>query len=210
MSSSETQFLLLGMRRSDFGETFVSSTLVLKWWRLQVDMKGCGMRRTKWRLALIAFSASCIWAQQQTPSSGPVPVSPKSTAGTVGQRAEPADKGTLQLCPAEMTGKEDGVYEVGGDIKPPKPLNNVEAHFTKELRTAIKKQHLPQSEAVSVVSLLVDTDGNPKNICVQKAGGYGMDEEATKAAAKYRFQPATKDGKPVPVRIPLIVRFRLY
>jgi TonB family protein len=117
----------------------------------------------------------------------------------------------LQACPAEWkVEEEDGIQKAGGDVRPPKPLNTVDAHFPKEVRDAIKKKHLPKSEAVSVVSLLVDTDGNPKNICVQKPGGYGMDEEAVKAAAKYRFQPATKDGKPIPVRIRLEVRWRLF
>jgi protein TonB len=171
---------------------------------------GKKMLRLKGEVLLVALAAAGALGQQQTPTSGPVPVFQKSTADTASQRADPADKGTLQACPAESKGGKDGIYKVGGDVKPPMPLNKVDAHFPKELQTAIKKQHLPESETVSVVSLLVDTDGNPQNFCVQKPGGYGMDEEAIKAAAKYRFQPATKDGKPVPVRTTLEVRFRLY
>jgi hypothetical protein len=97
-------------------------------------------------MALIALAASCIWAQQQKPISGPAPVDQKSTADSAGQRANPAEEGTLQACPAESNGEEHGIYKVGGDVKPPKPLNNVRAVFPKELRNAIKKQHLPESE----------------------------------------------------------------
>jgi len=34
---------------------------------------------------------------------------------------------------------------------------------------------------------------------VVKPLGFGLDEEAVKAARKIKFQPATKDGKPVSI-----------
>ena len=74
----------------------------------------------------------------------------------------------------------------------------------------IKKKHLKWPETMSVISFIVDTQGNPQDICVQSPAGFGMDEEAVKAAEKYRFQPATKDGTPVAVRIKLEMNFRLY
>jgi hypothetical protein len=40
--------------------------------------------------------------------------------------------------------------------------------------------------------------------------GYGLSEKAIEAVMKYRFKPAMKDGKPVPVRVNIEVYFRLY
>ena len=38
---------------------------------------------------------------------------------------------------------------------------------------------------------------------------YGLDDEALKTIAKYRFKPATRDGQPTPCVATLIVTFRL-
>ena len=38
---------------------------------------------------------------------------------------------------------------------------------------------------------------------------FGLDEEARKAAALWRFKPGMRDGKPVPVQATIEVNFRL-
>jgi periplasmic protein TonB len=38
----------------------------------------------------------------------------------------------------------------------------------------------------------------------------GLDEKALEAVLRYRFKPAMKGGKPVPVLITIAVNFRLY
>jgi len=38
----------------------------------------------------------------------------------------------------------------------------------------------------------------------------GLDEKAIEAVRRYRFNPALKDGVPVPVEIKVEVNFRLY
>lgn len=60
-----------------------------------------------------------------------------------------------------------------------------------------------------IISLLVTEDGLPTDPHVLKSLGYGLDEIALDAARKYRFQPATLDGKPVPVRTTVELKFRL-
>jgi len=40
--------------------------------------------------------------------------------------------------------------------------------------------------------------------------GLGLDEKAVEAVRSWRFDPATKDGKPVAVQIDVEVAFRLY
>jgi len=57
---------------------------------------------------------------------------------------------------------------------------------------------------------VVDADGKPGEIAVGRPIGFGLDENAVEAIHKARFQPAIKDGKPVPVLVDLVVQFRIY
>jgi periplasmic protein TonB len=97
-----------------------------------------------------------------------------------------------------------GLYRVGGGVSAPVPLNNVEAEFSDEARRA-------KYQGVCLISLIVDTNGNPQNPRVVQALGMGLDEKALEAVRKYKFKPAMKDNKtPVPVMITVLVNFRLY
>jgi len=40
--------------------------------------------------------------------------------------------------------------------------------------------------------------------------GMGLDEKAIEAVRTWRFEPAKKDGQPVPVQMNVEVSFRLY
>jgi periplasmic protein TonB len=58
--------------------------------------------------------------------------------------------------------------------------------------------------------LVVDPDGLPRNIHIQRPSGMGLDEQAVNAVQRWRFDPAKKDDQPVPVMINVEVNFRLY
>jgi len=57
---------------------------------------------------------------------------------------------------------------------------------------------------------VIGTDGKPGEISVARPIGFGLDESAVEAIRKASFQPAIKDGKPVPVVLDLVVQFRIY
>ena len=66
-------------------------------------------------------------------------------------------------------------------------------------------------QGVVVLSTLVNEQGDPTDIRVEKSLGYGLDENAERAVSQYRFEPGRdRDGKPVAVRIEIEVSFRLY
>lgn len=66
-------------------------------------------------------------------------------------------------------------------------------------------------EGIVLLSTIVDVDGNPEYVTVQKRLGNGLDEKAIEAVLKWKFKPATgPDGKPVAVRVPIEVQFHLY
>ena len=53
-------------------------------------------------------------------------------------------------------------------------------------------------------------DGKIKHILIIKSLGYGLNEEAVKAARGIRFEPATKDGKPISVVKIVEYSFEIY
>ena len=96
----------------------------------------------------------------------------------------------------------DGVMRIGGDVSAPKPLTKPEPGYSEDARLA-------QLAGTVVVSLVVGTDGLAHDIQVVRTLGLGLDEKAVAAVGKWTFQPATKDGQPVPVAAIVEVNFRL-
>lgn len=70
-----------------------------------------------------------------------------------------------------------------------------------------------QANAVAGMALyhtVIGADGKPGEIAVGRPIGFGLDESAVESIRKANFQPALKDGKPVPVMLDLVVQFRIY
>ena len=57
---------------------------------------------------------------------------------------------------------------------------------------------------------VIGPDGVPGEVAVARPIGFGLDENAVSAIAKARFEPATKNGQPVPVLVDLVVQFRIF
>jgi hypothetical protein len=57
---------------------------------------------------------------------------------------------------------------------------------------------------------VVGVDGKVGEVAVSRPIGFGLDENAVAAIRKATFQPAYKDGKPVPVMLDLDVAFRIF
>jgi TonB family protein len=70
-----------------------------------------------------------------------------------------------------------------------------------------------QSNGVAGMALyhaVIGVDGKPQEIAVARPIGFGLDESAVDAIRRAQFEPAVKDGKPVPVLLDLVVQFRIY
>jgi len=96
-----------------------------------------------------------------------------------------------------------GVYKVGGGISAPQPITTPDPEYTEEARNA-------KTQGTCVLWLIVDDQGNPKDIRVVRGLGYGLDAKAVAAVKQWKFHPAMKDGQPVNVQISVEVGFRLY
>ncbi|MCU1284418.1 MAG: TonB-like protein [Acidobacteriales bacterium] len=105
--------------------------------------------------------------------------------------------------PGSGGGFGGGPLRVGGGVKAPTPLETPDPEYSEEARKA-------KYQGVVVLWLVVGPDGHPKNIKVERPLGMGLDQKAVEAVQRWRFEPATKDGKPVAVQINVEVNFRLY
>lgn len=95
------------------------------------------------------------------------------------------------------------VYRVAKGVTPAKPTKSPDPEYPKEAR----KQRY---EGTSVLWVVVDTNGLPREVGVTRPTGHGLDEKAIEAVKKWRFTPAMKDGKTVPVLINVEMSFHLY
>jgi TonB family protein len=96
-----------------------------------------------------------------------------------------------------------GVFQVGGGVAAPVPIYKPEPEFTEEARRA-------KHQGTVMLALIVGPDGRTRDIRVVRKLGMGLDEKAIESAKQWKFQPATKDGKPVAVAIKIEVDFTLH
>ena len=59
------------------------------------------------------------------------------------------------------------------------------------------------------LAVLVNEQGMPDSALIFKGVGYGLDEEAIKAARKMRFSPATRNGEPVKYWLTVMIEFNI-
>jgi periplasmic protein TonB len=105
--------------------------------------------------------------------------------------------------PGEGGGAGGGIFHVGGGVSPPRAVFSPEPEFSEEARKA-------KFQGVCTLGLVVGVDGRASNIRVLSSLGMGLDEKAIEAVKNWKFEPAMKDGHPVPVEIALEVDFHLY
>jgi TonB family protein len=104
--------------------------------------------------------------------------------------------------PGSGGGVGGGVYQIGGDVSQPVPIYKLEPEYSEEARKA-------KYSGTVVLSVVIDANGNTRDIHVIRPLGLGLDEKAIEAVAKWRFRPAMKNGRAVAVQAQVEVNFRL-
>ena len=64
-------------------------------------------------------------------------------------------------------------------------------------------------QGVVVLEAVIETDGSVHDLKALRPLPLGLTEAAEDAVKKWRYQPATLEGKPVPVKYIVTVRFNL-
>ena len=104
--------------------------------------------------------------------------------------------------PGSDGGIGGAIFRTGRGVSAPTVLYKVEPEYSEEARKA-------KYQGVVVVHVIVDAAGRVVNPVVVHSLGLGLDEKAIEAVTKWKFRPAYKDGKPVPVTAEIEVSFRL-
>jgi protein TonB len=96
-----------------------------------------------------------------------------------------------------------GAYMPGAGISNPELLVEVKPTYTADgMRAKIQG-------SVTVEAVVLES-GAVSEVRVLRSLEPGLDQKALEAARKWVFRPARKDGKPVPIRIQIVLDFRLY
>lgn len=96
-----------------------------------------------------------------------------------------------------------GVYSVGGNVTAPVAIYDPDPPYSEEARKA-------KYSGTVVLSLIVDAQGNVREVQVAKPLGLGLDENAVATVKTWKFKPAQRNGAPVAVRMLAEVTFRLF
>lgn len=96
------------------------------------------------------------------------------------------------------------VYRVseGQGIAAPKQVYSPEPEFSQKARQAYE-------QGTVTLSLIVGTDGKPRDVTLSCSSAPDLNENAVAAIKSWKFEPGTKDGKPVMVEIAVEVQFHL-
>jgi protein TonB len=92
----------------------------------------------------------------------------------------------------------------GGDVTSPIEIRKGTPRYTTEAMRA-------RAQGAIMVECVVQTTGECTNIRVTHSFNptFGLDEEAIKAVAQWRFRPGTRRGAAVPVLVTMEIAFAL-
>jgi TonB family protein len=89
-----------------------------------------------------------------------------------------------------------------GCITRPQPTHTPQPNYPESERMA-------RHEGMVTLTLVVGSDGAPRDVAVSGALSPDLDQAAVDAVKRWRFKPAIKDGKPIPVKMEVELAFHL-
>ena len=107
---------------------------------------------------------------------------------------------SLFAIPGGPPGPSIGPIQITGNVKAPERLFSPDPIYPEEARLA----HV---QGVVILQTIIDTLGRVTDIRVLKGLPSGLSEAAVDAVSKWRFNPATLDGKPVAVYYMVTITF---
>ncbi|MBM3783433.1 MAG: energy transducer TonB [Acidobacteria bacterium] len=102
----------------------------------------------------------------------------------------------------ERGGNAGGSQAILGVSTPPQLIYRVEPEYSDQARQA-------RFNGSVLLRIVVDEQGRPRDIEVVRGAGLGLDERAIQAVEKWRFRPARRGSRTVPVPATVEVNFRL-
>ncbi len=89
------------------------------------------------------------------------------------------------------------------DVTPPKAINALDPEYSEAASRA-------KLQGMVVLWAGIDEHGNPVEIKILRCLGLGLDEQSVQAVTKWKFEPAQKNGQPIPVQLIITMEFHQY
>ena len=102
----------------------------------------------------------------------------------------------------EQAGRRHGALRLTGDMVAPVKIHGPQPRYTEAAR-------LEKLEGFVIVEAIIDTDGNVVEARVRKGLPMGLSESAVEAVLNWKYEPATRQGRPVAVYLAVSVAFRV-
>ncbi len=102
---------------------------------------------------------------------------------------------------AQTPAASDEPIRIGPGVTPPRLLHKIEPEYSPEARA----EHI---QGNVILQLVVNEQGRAADISVISPLGFGLDEQAQTAVAKWEFAPGMKVGRPVKILATVEVNFR--
>ncbi|MGC8915730.1 MAG: energy transducer TonB [Thermoanaerobaculum sp.] len=98
--------------------------------------------------------------------------------------------------------EDEGPIRVGGQIQMPRKIKDVQPVYTEVARRA-------RIEGVVILEIIIDKQGNVKDVKVLRALPMGLTEAAVEAVKQWKYEPSKLNGKPIEIQGTVTVTFRL-
>lgn len=121
--------------------------------------------------------------------------STRTSSGVTGNAASRGAPAFLPICNQNRPAQGKGDC-----LSPPRTTYSPEPAYTPE---ASKSKY----QGTVTLSVIVAADGSVQSACALQSLGYGLDKQAVDAVRKWKFEPATLNGKPMPEQVMIEVDF---
>ncbi len=124
-------------------------------------------------------------------------------AGLAIIRKFPLRAGSVSPAASNPTQAALEIFTVGNGVTSPIPIYKPDPPYTEEARVA-------KRQGTVVLSIVVGADGAVSDTKVIKPIDKGLTENAVQTVKTWKFEPAIKNGKPVPCKVMVEVSFRFF
>jgi protein TonB len=97
----------------------------------------------------------------------------------------------------------DEIFPPGGNVRSPELVRKVEPDYPEAARRA-------RIEGVVILEAVITAQGGVEDVRVVHSAGPLLDSAAAAALARWRYRPATLNGRAVRVRLTVNVSFRVH
>jgi len=108
--------------------------------------------------------------------------------------------------PGQGPGSDRGfggkAFDPGHGVTTPRAIYSPDPAYSEEARKA-------KFQGTVGLWAVVGVDGRPRDLWISRSAGLGLDENSLETVRTWRFEPGTKNGRPVPVRMYIEVNFHL-